>query len=342
LVKIKKIYELFVKLKKKDFFCLVLSKIYFFRDYYLLRKFHNQIKSKKINNKLSVRGNYPVFANKYASFTLVFDDLSPRSRVNSKYDDGGLPNKGINKLFSDFISNYPHLKCTMFLIPEISTDSEGWCKSQINYDSRFNITKYPSFLKYWKGFKNIELAIHGTYHYQKDVFYFPYKEFEYKSFSSTKKHLTYSISVFNKANIKFSGFKPPAWAIGQLPNPNLVNCLSQLNSFDYVCLSRPGEGLNKYENIVSDTFITSFNSLINIPTNIFLSEDLSTIFKKIDFIYKQKGNIVLQGHFTSSDRLPDGVDNSNILKLEKVLKYLKKYPNIKYLKLNQLLSNIKK
>jgi len=137
-----------------------------------------------------------------------------------------------------------------------------------------------------------------------------------------------------KSGIKFSGFKPPARWLGK----NLINVLNYINTFSYVCISSPIVWL-KYENKnVSNIYVSKIWNLLNIPTNISLLEDLSIIYNKIDFIYKKGGVIVLQWHYNDSSRTKDCISEENILKLEKIIKYLEKYENIKFLTLNEIIS----
>jgi hypothetical protein len=280
-------------------------------------------------------------------FLLSYDDTSMMKKSETTLDYGGNFNGELNKLFFEFIDNYPYLKHTLFFVPNPVFIKEGLTSKTIekdiyNIDNFSKENEFISKLIKFESEKIIEIALHGYNHVNTKINdYYSAFEFEFLTKEEAKVKIDKGLDSLKKY-FKIFGFKPPAWGMGQLSGTYYLTKVLKEYNVDYVCLSSPTNGLNYEKKKVSYIYPEIIDNLFNIPQNISILWDLEYIYKIIDLIVQKKGIINIQLHYTLSHiYLKDGICYDNINKLSKIIEYIKKY-DIEYLLHNEVRIKCKK
>jgi len=311
----------------------------------IIQKINRKIKKIYYDRKIAIRQRVNFDYEKYYQdienenkncfdkpiFLLSYDDTSMMRKTKDTFEYGGNFESELNKFFFNFVDKYPYLKHTLFFVPNPIFIKEGLTSKTLKKDI-FNIDnftledKFLYKLKELEKQKVVEISLHGYNHINTKIKdYYSAFEFEFLDSFEAKQKIQKGLDSLDKF-FYVEGFKPPAWSMGQLSGSYyLKNVLREFN-FNYVCLSSPTNGLNYEKKKVSYIYPEITEGLFNIPQNISILWDLEYIYKLIDVIVEKKGIINVQLHYTPTHiLLQDGICKKNIEKLNKIIKYLKRY-----------------
>ena len=246
-------------------------------------------------------------------------------------DFGGGQNEGINKLVYNILNEFPEIRITHFVIPNVNPAIFGTKENNIR-SGNFSIDniKFFDWVKWLKDYwlkRGDEIAIHGYSHYNKKTFLKRHVEFAYTSQVETLERITNSIKLFEKTNIPVYGFRPPGWDISS--NLNLVDIIEELG-FIYLAGSSLDAGLNYNENRVSNIYPSNFeDKIINIPQNLEFSFSISELKNFAKIIINKNGIISLKGHYTNIGGIKNSISEQTLHKINDFLKNLtEEYGNI--------------
>jgi len=274
----------------------------------------------------------------YVYCNLNFDDLSPVFGEIKNRDYGGRISMGLTKELEYFLEANPNIAITQFVIPNFLGNTR-----LLRNEFLLTKDKYSHWIDYLTEFSekfNIEYALHGLYHYQKNnPFFQEHTEFAFKNNEDAKNTIFKGISIFKALNWPITGFRQPGWDLSSeinLPEIAKELKLSYIASNSYDAGYNAG-GIER----VSNYYPTIIDNVINFPQNIELDWPIEKIYLKIDYLIKIKAMISIKGHFVNK-----GVSNSltdvNLKKLYKIVHFLdEKYDGvIKYYTLNDLAKEI--
>lgn len=254
--------------------------------------------------------------NYFAAFNLQFDDFC--TRTDEKKDLGGIPNKGVNKIFFNNLKKFPFVKTTLFTIPDLI---------EPNICENYSITNHAH--KKWlnwvksKKFAKIEIADHGLNHYQNDVSQiYPAGEFIAKNLKNSYETLLKAKDSFFKAGIKVKGTRPPMYELGR--KFEFIES-SKKAGFSYVAASTPIYGLNLFKKRVSNIYPEFYGGILNLPSNISIHQKLSEVKKDIDKIIEMNGLITLRGHYIlGTSELANGINEETLKNMSEIITYISK------------------
>lgn len=184
---------------------------------------------------------------KDAAIVVSFDDLSPVSEPGFTDFGGDLHGTAVTR-FENFMAQFPHVKVTHFVPTMMSYDpirgvfSKG---SGSIGDSCFR--EWRSWLIDWVSSRRVEVAAHGVLHYNRDIS--SPAEFDQMDYGQAKTVMLKSVDALMHAGFRVTGFRPPAWGLG---NSSCVVVVAKDLGLDYVAASGVGIGLNRGKKTVSD------------------------------------------------------------------------------------------
>jgi predicted deacetylase len=260
-----------------------------------------------------------------------FDDQCPVYGQVKKRDFGGNVNGGITEKLKQFLDNNPNVAITSFVIPNFLGNTR-------NFNNRFLLSnfEYSSWIKYYSDLSNqynIEFALHGLYHFQKEnPFFQSYTEFAFKKGIEAMKCILEGIKVFKKVGWNITGFRQPGWDLSteiDLPKIAKEVGLKYIASNSYNAGFNAG-GIER----VSNYYPTFIDGIINFPQNIELDWPIENIYAKIEELIAVKAFISIKGHFVDKKSI-NCLNGKNLIKLQKVIDYLRNnYNYIKFITLS--------
>lgn len=261
-------------------------------------------------------------------FIISFDDTSLLDGNGCVCDAGGNPEGTTWQLFRDFVREHPYLRHTVYFVPNPRYRTMP-AISDILPDGAYSVAnrgkKHPlvSALKAFERSGQVEIALHGYEHvraYPRD--YYSAYEFDFispeKAATLIEKGYTELASFFS-----ISGFKPPAWSVGQLQGEcYLTEIVAKSCRFAYASLASPSNGLNYSAKTHSHIHCGNENGLMLVPQNLSILWDEKTLRQMIDIICERSGIINIQLHFCQATPwLLDGLNTNNLLKLARIANY---------------------
>jgi predicted deacetylase len=274
------------------------------------------VETKTIDNMASKLGYIPCNVN--------FDDLCPQYGGKLGLDFGGNVGKGLSVKIRRLLEDYPHIAVTFFVVPNAMIYrnflSSFWhCRDKYDISS----PSHAIWLEYYKSMAktyNIEYAMHGCYHFQKEnPFFARHTEFAFKNEDETHVAVRRGMQIFDECGWQVSGFRQPGWDINS--DLNICRVLKKLG-VNYIAGSSLDVGFNSGGiERVSNYYPTLINGLINFPQNVLLDWRIEKIYNQIDKIVGMEGMISIKGHFVS-ERMSNSFSSANIAKLRQALDYL--------------------
>ena len=247
-----------------------------------------------------------------------FDDQCPVSHDHLGRDFGGDPTHGLAVKFKTFLEECPYVAVTSFVVPHYLGSKKGNEKSKLSHHSNQD---WLSFYNDLSGQFNIEYALHGCYHYQKEnPFFARHTEFAFKDENESLVTIHRGMQIFDECGWQVSGFRQPGWDINS--DISICRVLNKLG-VNYIAGSSLDAGFNSggFER-VSNYYPTLINGLINFPQNIELSWKFERIISEIDRLYELRALISIKGHFVDKD-MRNCLSQNNIEKLTKLARYIR-------------------
>jgi len=228
------------------------------------------------------------------------DDIHPEGSRHIA-DCGGDMEKGVFGYVVRLIDEFPKLKFTLFVTPNWIYKPGNiapirWLKKLVGLqdyniwtEEPFRLDKNKEWCEWLNEFVkkgNIEIAIHGLYHY--NICYPHSAEFRDLPYEECKRRLIMAEEIFKKAQLSYTkGFRPPGWGISE----GLFKALKELN-YLYVSLDPSACGISDKD--LPRYRISIYKGLVNIPQNWDIKkgavDEAIEILKKYRFL-SAKGHI---------------------------------------------------
>lgn len=246
-----------------------------------------------------------------------FDDQCPVSSDHLGRDFGGNFKDGLAVEFKKFLEECPYAAVTSFVIPHYLGNKKGNEKNKLSHQSNQDWLAFYNDLS--EKF-NVEYALHGCYHHQKEnPFFAPHTEFAFKNENEAHVAVCRGMQIFDECGWQVSGFRQPGWDINS--DISVCRVLNKLG-LTYIAGSSLDAGFNSGGiERVSNYYPTVINGLINFPQNIELDWNFEKIKREIDRLYKLRALISIKGHFVNKG-VCNCLDGENLKKLAGVVKYI--------------------
>ena len=248
---------------------------------------------------------------------LNFDDQCPVSSDHLGRDFGGDLKDGLAVEFKKFLEECPYVAVTSFVIPHYLGNKKGNEKNKLSHQGNQD---WLAFYNDLSEQYNIEYALHGCYHHQKEVpFFARHTEFAFKDENEAHDVVYRGMQIFKECGWQVNGFRQPGWDINS--DISICRVLNKLG-LDYIAGSSLDAGFNSRGiERVSNYYPTVINGLINFPQNIDLDWDLERIRSEIDRLYELRALISIKGHFADKN-VCNCLSQKNLEKLTKVASYI--------------------
>lgn len=260
-----------------------------------------------------------IFQHSKVFCNLNFDDQCPVHCDSQGRDFGGNPSDGLAVRFKEFLQACPYVAVTSFVIPHFLGNRRGNVESKISHNTnREWLVFYNCLAEQY----NIEYALHGCYHHQKENRFFSrHTEFAFKNQAAATSAINQGLSLFADAGWHAYGFRQPGWDI----NGDLSICSALKRcGLKYISGSSLDAGFNSGGvERVSNYYPTVVNGIINFPQNIELDWELDRICSEIDRLYDLQALISIKGHFADKN-VCNCLSQKNLEKLTKVASYINK------------------
>ena len=259
-----------------------------------------------------------------AVFNINFDDLCPIYLESENIDFGGKPGKGINLIVDSILKEFPELKVTHFVIPNVNPAIAGINPDKYSTNFSIDNIQHTEWIKWLKNNwinKGHEIAVHGYSHYNKKLLIKKHTEFAYTSPEISREKVKDSLKVFENIDLPVFGFRPPGWDISS--SFELINILKSYN-FMYIAGSALDTGINYGEKRVSDIYPDFFrNRLLNIPQNLIFDFSMQEMEKLSRMIIEKNGILSLKGHYTNLSSINNSLTKQKSLKIISFIKGLR-------------------
>lgn len=297
-------------------FLMIINTKFLFREKYSRRNLNEFQMIEELNCEQKKRP-YPIFCVSIDDYFLTYSNYLT-------HDYGIKKSNGVTDILLEYIENNEWFKPTIFAIAKPTQIYDGRnvfaiLRKLFLKPNSFN-PNTESLLVLQKN-NSIDIAIHGYNHNSNlNLGYLPFCEFLLISKLERINRINKAKLFFNSLNIKFSGFKPPAWLYSKISNSTeLSSIVNEFQGFKYLCLSTPNNGLNQHKFFVSHINTTSLNEYThNIPQNINLCWPIDRIISIMSQIVCKNGIVHVQLHYCPDNVLEDGISPKNLEKIKQI------------------------
>jgi hypothetical protein len=293
----------------------------------------------RYKKKVTVRARRPMTAESFIgelyaentrdsnpSLIVSIDDISFKKKSLICSENGGSVDSYLIKSLNELL--VWGIRPTLYFIPSpiFAYQSDAFLKTRHDYS--VSSEEFSDTLSFYKGIESkglIEICQHGLTHFNQKLNGYHSFEYDFLSGDEIKENIARGFYLM-KDKFHISGFKPPAWSIGQLSGTEdiFLDSINSLDFFRYVSLSSPNNGLNYSKKTVSHCFLTSVFGMVNVPQNVSILWPLDFSYRVIDLIVEKGGCVNIQMHFQESTKyLQDGFSGENLSKLMRIVDYAK-------------------
>jgi hypothetical protein len=258
------------------------------------------------------------------TLVISIDDISFKKKSFICSENGGTINSNLVKSLSDLLTW--GIRPTLYFVPNPIFAYQADSSFKTRHDYSVSSDEFSDALAYYKEIESkglIEFCQHGLTHFNEKLNGYHSFEYDFLSGDEIKEKIAFGFYLI-RDKFDISGFKPPAWSIGQLSGTENVflNSINSLGFFKYVSLSSPNNGLNYTTKKVSHCFLTDVLGMVNVPQNVSLLWPLDFSYRVIDLIIEKGGCINIQLHFQESSKyMLDGFSKENLSKLKRIVDY---------------------
>lgn len=220
------------------------------------------------------------------------DDFAPYCSSDGSIDLGGDPHGGLASELRDLLRDFPALRLTLFVIPDLRLPSFSRQPSAGIADGRN--TQWLEHYRAWSEEGRVELAAHGLHHLQTENRLFQrHIEFAFKTGAQTKIAVQKAAEIFQNAGLPLTGFRPPGWGFNR--DLSLLPVIAE-SGFAYVAGSSLDAGLNAGRQRVSSYYPTLVGGVLNLPQNVLLDWPKSQLLGEAQRIAGARGMISIKAH----------------------------------------------
>ncbi len=242
------------------------------------------------------------------------DDFAPYCSSDGSIDLGGDPEGGLALELHALLRDFPALRLTLFVIPDLRLPSFSRQKSAGITDGR-NV-KWLNHYRTWSEAGRVELATHGLHHLQRENRLFQrHIEFAFKTAAEANTAVKKAADIFLHAGLPLTGFRPPGWGLNS--DLSLLRVIAK-SGFAYLAGSSLDGGLNHGRQRVSNYFPTLIGGVLNLPQNVLLDWPKSQLLGMVDRIVRARGVVSIKAH-TRWNESPNQLTGSGLGKLRWLL-----------------------
>lgn len=242
------------------------------------------------------------------------DDFAPYCSSDGSIDLGGDPQGGLARELQALLRDFPALRLTLFVIPDLRLPTFSRQPSAGIADG--HNAKWLNHYRAWSEQGRVELAAHGLHHLQTENWLFQrHIEFAFKTCSKANAAVRKAAEIFLCAGLPLTGFRPPGWGLNC--DLSLLRVIAG-SGFAYLAGSSLDGGLNHGRQRVSNYFPTMIGDVLNLPQNVLLDWPKSQLLGTVDRIIRAKGMVSIKGH-TRWNESPNRLTRSAFAKLRWLL-----------------------
>ncbi|HKW67403.1 MAG TPA: DUF2334 domain-containing protein [Terriglobales bacterium] len=220
------------------------------------------------------------------------DDFAPYCSSDGSIDLGGDPHDGLTRELQALLKDFPALRLTLFVIPDLRLASFSRQPSAGIADGRN--AQWLNHYRAWSEEGRVELAAHGLHHLQTENRLFQrHIEFAFKTGSEANTAVRKAAAIFLRAGLPVTGFRPPGWGLNC--DLSLLRVIAE-SGFAYLAGSSLDGGLNHGRQRVSNYFPTLIGGVLNLPQNVLLDWPKSQLFGTVDRIIRARGMVSIKAH----------------------------------------------
>ena len=242
------------------------------------------------------------------------DDFAPYCSSDRSIDLGGDVQGGLACDLQALLRDFPALRLTLFVIPDLRLPLFSRQPSARIADGRN--AKWLNHYRAWSEEGRVELAAHGLHHLQTENRLFQrHIEFAFKIPAEARTAVKKTAEIFLRAGLPLTGFRPPGWGLNR--DLSLLRVIVE-NGFAYMAGSSLDGGLNHGRQRVSNYFPTLIGGVLNLPQNVLLDWPKSQLLGTVDRIVRARGLVSIKAH-TRWNESPNQLTAPTIAKLRWLL-----------------------
>ena len=242
------------------------------------------------------------------------DDFAPYCSSDGSLDLGGDPRGGLTRELTALLRDFPALRLTLFVIPDLRLPAFSRQPSAAIADGRN--AQWLNHYRAWSKEGRVELAAHGLHHLQTENRLFQrHIEFAFKTCSETNIAVRQAAEIFLRAGLPLTGFRPPGWGFNC--DLSLLRVIAE-SGFAYLAGSSLDDGLNHRHQRVSNYYPTRIGGALNLPQNVLLDWPKSQLLGTVDRIARAQGMVSIKAH-TRWNGSPNQLTASGLGKLRWLL-----------------------
>ena len=220
------------------------------------------------------------------------DDFAPYCSSDGSTDLGGDVQGGLACDLRALLRDFPALRLTLFVIPDLRLPAFSRQPSAGIADGR-NVS-WLNHYRAWAEEGRVELAAHGLHHLQTENRLFQrHIEFAFKTPAEARTAVRKAGDIFLRAGLPLTGFRPPGWDLNR--DLSLLRVIAE-SGFAYMAGSSLDSGLNHGCQRVSNFFPTLIGGVLNLPQNVLLDWPKSQLLGTVNRIVRARGMVSIKAH----------------------------------------------